>query len=159
MTPRVRREGLVLQRVEGETLVYDQHAHKAHCLNATAARVFELADGTRSVPELAQALGERLGCDAPELVWAALAELDRAGLLEEALEVEAAVRRSRRAALKRLGLGALLPTVISLLAPTPAEALATCVNDCTGQPDFTTCSPIGDCSIDSSGTCVSQVCS
>ena len=140
MTPRVRQEALLLQELPGEILVYDQRDHRAHCLNSTAAEVFRLADGTRSVAELARALGESVGSDEEELVWAALVELDRAGLLEESPGGAAAGgARSRRAALERLGLGALLPTVISVLAPTPAEALGTCVLDCTGQPVFTPC--------------------
>jgi len=158
VTPRVRREGLLLQEFPEETLVYDQRAGKAHCLNGTAAAVFRLADGTRSVPELAEALGERLGCDAPELAWAGLSELARAGLLEAAPEAPAASARSRREALERLGLGALLPTVVSVLAPTPAEALGTCVLDCSGQPDTTPCAIDGfDCD-NGIGSCSGGLC-
>jgi len=157
MTPRVRRDALLVQELEGETLIYDQRAHRAHCLNGTAAEVFRLADGSRSVPEVAAALGERLGCAEPDLVWAALEELGRADLLEQ-LPAAVVGRRTRRAALKRLGLGLLVPTVISVLAPSPAEALATCVDDCTSQPDFTVCSPVGNCTIATNGTCVSGVC-
>jgi len=157
VTPRVRREALLLQELPEETLVYDQHSHRAHCLNATAAEVFRLADGSRTLEELAAELGRRLGSSEPELVLAALDELQRADLLEDApaLPRPGSGARSRRAALKRLGLGALVPTVISLLAPTPAEALSTCVVDCTGQPFGTACSPplVGDCSLDSSGIC------
>jgi hypothetical protein len=154
VTPRVRSEALLLQELPDETLVYDQRAHRAHCLNRIAAEVFRLADGSRSVPELAEALGEKVGSREPELVWAALDELGRADLLEQA-PAQAVAPRSRRAALRRLGLGALLPTVISVLAPTPAEALATCVEDCTGQAFGTPCSPtiVGDCAIDASGIC------
>ncbi len=37
--------------------------------------------------------------------------------------------------LRRVGIGAafLLPAVVSVLVPTPAEALTTCVSDCTGN--------------------------
>lgn len=157
MTPRARREALVVQELEGETLVYDQRVHRAHCLNGTASEVFRLADGSRSVPEIAAVLGERLGCAEPDLVWAAVEELGRAELLEDPQRVPSG-GRSRRAALKRLGLGLLVPTVISVLAPTPAEALGTCVDSCAGQPDFTVCSLSADCDIDSSGTCLSGAC-
>jgi hypothetical protein len=152
VTPRVRSQALLLQELPDETLIYDQRSHRAHCLNATAAEVFRLADGSRSVPELSRLLGEKLGCQEPDLVWAALEELGRAELLEESPPPPRAVA-SRRAALKRLGLGALLPTVISVLAPTPAEALATCVDDCTGQPFGTPCSLLSDCAVDASGLC------
>jgi hypothetical protein len=157
VTPRVRQEALLLQELPDETLIYDQRTHAAHCLNGSAAEVFRLADGSRSVDELAEAMGERLGCADPELVWAALAELDRAGLLEESPKPPRGPgTRSRRAALERLGLGLLVPTVVSVLAPTPAAALATCVTNCTGQADLTPCDNGGGCT--GINVCIGEMC-
>jgi len=39
--PRKRRDGLVVQELPEETLVYDLERHKAHCLEAASAAVWE----------------------------------------------------------------------------------------------------------------------
>ena len=31
--PQARRSGLIIQEVDSEVLIYDQHTDKAHCLN------------------------------------------------------------------------------------------------------------------------------
>ena len=40
MLPVRRAEGLIVQEVAEETVVYDQKGHRAHCLNKTAALVW-----------------------------------------------------------------------------------------------------------------------
>lgn len=133
MRPCVRRDGIVVRELPEETLVYDPLSHEAHCLNRTAAAVFRAADGTRSVEEIASGLdaGAAGGVERDRAVRLALEELDRAGLLEAA----AADGPSRREMLRRVGIGAafLLPAVVSVLVPTAAEALVTCVSDCTNN--------------------------
>ena len=47
--PRARKEGLVVQDMPDELLVYDVDRHKAHCLNQTAALVWKRCDGKTSV--------------------------------------------------------------------------------------------------------------
>jgi hypothetical protein len=135
MRPSVRRDGIVVRELPDETLVYDERSHKAHCLNRTAAAVFRAADGTRSVEEIAAGLVPAVAAPEAErdaAVRLALDELEGAGLLLPGPEGPGA---SRREALRRMGLGAalLLPAVVSVLAPTPAEALTTCVSTCTGN--------------------------
>ena len=133
MRPRVRRDGIVVRDLPEETLVYDRLSHAAHCLNRTAADVFRAADGTRSVEEIAAGLdaGAAGADERDRAVRLALEELGRAGLLEAAADDGP----SRREMLRRVGIGAafLLPAVVSVLVPTPAEALTTCVSDCTGN--------------------------
>ncbi len=142
MKPVARREGLILKELPGELVVYDTTSHEAHCLNAPAALVFKHSDGKTGVKELAKLLRRELGGGADEAwVWLALERLDEAHLLEERPSPPARVP-ARREMLKHFGRAAALPVVISLLAPTPAEAAATgCVaSTCPGPaPDGTPC--------------------
>jgi hypothetical protein len=149
MEPRARRQGLVIRKVSDEVVVYDTVRHVAHCLNPSAALVFQRADGTTSSVGLAASLRQAVDARADERwVDLALDELRRAHLLEEdPTGSPAHPCVSRRLLLRRAGLGAalLLPLVASLLAPTPAEAVATgCVTDCTGKSVGTPCTLAGD---------------
>lgn len=167
MNPASRTDGLVVTELMGEVLVYDLERHRAHCLNAAAAVVFKHCDGTRSVDELASLLQRELGAAAdPDCVWLALDHLGKARLLQQRIRrPPGAGRPSRRELLRRVGAAILLPAVTSVLAPTPAQAAATCVSDCTGQPfgtpcngppnctcTFSTCDGVGNC-IGPNGLC------
>lgn len=128
--PRARQEDLVIEGLGEETLVYDMRSHKAHCLNHTAALVWNRCDGTATVTEMARALEQELRVPVQaEMVWLALERLHRAQLLSDQLPRPAAQpAMSRRAVMKKIGLGAAiaLPLVTSILAPTTAEA-STCL--------------------------------
>jgi hypothetical protein len=121
MKPQAREDGLVVQELEDETLVYDLGNHKAHCLNRTARAVWRLCDGTRDEAALARLLGKELG-GAPDedIVRLALRDLARARLLREPLG--ARPRLSRRRLIQRLGQAAALPLVVSIVSPTAAQA-------------------------------------
>lgn len=143
MKPVARRDGLLTRELPDELLVYDRDGHRAHCLNRTAAAVFRNADGTRTPADLALLLApEATPAVGESVVAEALDRLAEAGLLED---VPAPTGWSRRAVVRRVGLGAavLLPAVASIVVPTPAEAAATCICDCTGQPNDTPCSTTG----------------
>jgi hypothetical protein len=158
--PARRTEGLLVTEVMGEVLVYDLDRHRAHCLNPPAAVVFNHCDGTRSVADLARVLRRELGAPAdPECVWLALDRLAEAELLQARVSRPArAGRLSRRALIRRIGVAVLLPAVTSVVAPTPAEAAATCVSDCTGQAFGTPCSSTAPanclCTCDGAGNCI-----
>jgi len=143
MKPAARRNGLVVRDLPDVLIVYDLDRHQAHCLNRTAASVFRGADGTRSLDDLGALLGD--GFDRAEreaAVRMALDQLASAQLLDPGRSPLApAGGLSRRSALRRAGLGAalLLPAVASVVAPTPAEAAATCTQDCTSQLPGTPC--------------------
>jgi hypothetical protein len=142
MRPRVRRQGLLIRELPDELLVYDREEHRAHCLNRTAAIVFRHADGTRSLADLARLLDPGAGTAAEEVVVVALGRLAEAGLLESevgATTPEADLTRRDLVRRASLATAILLPTVASVLAPTPAEAAATCVTSCAGQPNGTRC--------------------
>ena len=120
--PKARRDGLIVQELPTELLVYDQKNHRAHCLNAPAASVFKSADGSRSVAEIARATSERLGAAFDEdLAWLALHELDRNSLLETPLPL---VPRgtARRDVLRAGAVAAMLPVILAITAPTSASA-------------------------------------
>jgi hypothetical protein len=143
MKPVARKNGLVVRDLADEVVVYDKERHEAHCLNGTAATVFRNADGQRSVSDLAVLLGAD-GPGAEGLVEMALGQLGEARLLEGDPSPVSERGLPRRDAIRRVGLGAaiLLPLVTSILAPTPAEAAATCVvgdAGCASETDGTPC--------------------
>jgi hypothetical protein len=130
MSPVARREGLLVRELAGELVVYDLERHEAHCLNRTAAFVFEHHDGRTTASEIAERLRAELNAAADEeLVWQAIEQLEKAHLLDRRPPRPELPRVSRRDVVLRIGLGSaiLLPAVISVLVPTPAEASATCV--------------------------------
>ncbi len=129
MLAQARSEGLVVEELGEETLVYDLERHQAHCLNRTAGLVWRQADGRTSEDAMASRLSEALGTPVDaDLVRLALQRLDAARLLA----APATGRRvSRRELAGRLGLAALVPVVATLTAPSPAQA-ASCVAD--GDP-------------------------
>jgi hypothetical protein len=132
MTVPVRRQGLVVRELGDETLVYDRARHQAHCLNRTAGAVFRLCDGTREVSAIASALEGTGPPPAREaLVAEALEQLAAGGLLEGPAEgsspaaagpVPESGNLGRRELLLRLGPTLLLPAIVSIVAPTPAQA-------------------------------------
>jgi hypothetical protein len=151
--PRAR-SGLIIRAVGNELIVYDARTHVAHCLNRTAALVFEAVDGRMSVAALSVRLGRQAEIEAPqEVVQAVLDELADAGLLE-APPPSRQARPSRRSAMRAIGVAALAPIVASLVVPAPAEAANTCIPQasCTaanfGQP----------CYVVSQAECASKIC-
>jgi hypothetical protein len=152
--PRARDDALVVERVDDEVLVYDLERDKAHCLNETAAVVFEGCDGERSVAELAERVSARSGVAVDEeVVWRALVRLSDEHLLAEPLSPPSGMQVSRRQVLARVGVagaaaGLALPAVKSIVAPTAAQAQATppacqCGGEC--SPDTCICPPLCPC--------------
>jgi hypothetical protein len=127
--PSARHEGLIVESLGDELLVYDGERNRAHSLNGVAAAVWEVCDGTRSVHGLAAAASARLGEPvSDETVWRALSELEKRRLLAGELPRE----YSRRQAVRRMGvIGAsaafAAPLVQSIVVPTAAQAQASCV--------------------------------
>ena len=127
MTPQSRKQQILTQRVGDELVIYDERTNEAHRLNATAAHVWEAADGARTVPELADDLRTTLASDgrtieadeSETLVQLALEDLGRAGLLQQGI-ASISEPMTRRQML--VVTAALLPVVASIVAPTPAMA-------------------------------------
>lgn len=143
--PIARTKELIVQRFDGEMLVYDLERLRAHCLNPAAALVWSACDGAATVEEVAGRLARDLGLpDDPALVQLALDQLDRAHLLEGRRR---AARPSRRAVLARLGVAAAvvvaLPAVLSIVTPTAAQN--------------SSCIPPGHCSLATFGHCCNGI--
>lgn len=128
--PHAREEGLVIQELPGELLVYDLNRHKAHCLNQTAAFIWKRCDGKTPVAEIAARLRKEFNAQGDEeLIWLALDQLDKSHLLRGRVARPSDGNRvSRREVLRKAGLAAAVgvPLVTSILAPT-AHAQASCL--------------------------------
>jgi hypothetical protein len=131
--PLRRTDGLITRQLDGETLIYDRRTNKAHCLNRTAALIWDRCDGQTTVDEILSSLSQEFDTAVDErVVWFALKQFDRDQLLDERPSfppafVDAAV--SRRAMVRVLGLSTAviaLPLVTSIVAPTAVQA-ATCL--------------------------------
>ena len=138
--PLARTNGLVVQEVPNEVLVFDMESNEAHCLNETAAMVWKYCDGKTSVPQIAEILGESNGSSAnDDLVWLAIDQLNEHKLLEKAVETKFA-GASRREVLRKIGLASVvaLPIIASMAAPSSVLASTSCrcpqPIDCSTQP-------------------------
>lgn len=157
--PVARQEGLVIQEMPDEVLVYDLETNKAHCLNQTAAFVWQSCDGENSVADIARIFGSKSGNPVPEdLIWLAIDQLNENKLLTEEIKPDFK-NQTRRDVIKKVGLAAViaLPLVSSLVAPTAALAVACSgvVTSCTGCNDGTPCTtPGGVPGSCANGTCV-----
>ena len=135
--PVARQEGLIVQEMPDEVLVYDASTDKAHCLNHTAALVWKYCDGTNQVADITKIISRELNAPVKEeFVWLALDQLEKEALLEK--EAEFSLKTlgvSRREVIKRIGLASViaLPLVTSLLNPMSARAGTGCNVTCTPQ--------------------------
>lgn len=125
--PHARRSGLIIKEADGEVLIYDLQRNKAHCLNDTAAKVWQYCDGEMTIAEVCSSLSRELNATCDEkLVWYALDQFAKDNLLEETGKptVFLAAGMNRRQMVRTLGLTAViaLPLVTTILAPTPAQA-------------------------------------
>ncbi len=126
--PTARKSGLVVQEVPDEVLIYDLDTNKAHCLNKTAAAVWQSCDGTRSINDIVGVLETTTGAKvSDEIVWLAIDQLNENNLLENEIKADFG-GQSRRDVLKKLGLATVvaLPIVASLVAPSAALASQSC---------------------------------
>jgi len=140
--PRARKERLIVHRLPDELLIYDLDRDRAHCLNETAAFVWQRCDGRKSLPEIAQALRQRTNTEVDEkIVWLAIEQLNRNHLLEVAPSLPSAIgHMNRREVIRALGITAAvtIPVVASIVAPTPAQA-ASCLPNASACTDNTQC--------------------
>ena len=130
--PRARREGLNVQVLETETLVFDTRDDTAHVLNSPAAFVWGLSDGTKSVDEIATAMTAKFGTQADaQVVLYALDQLNKRNLMDGYTRPSAIWHgMTRRQFLARATAGAvLLAVVTSLATPSPAHAQSGCLTE------------------------------
>lgn len=127
--PQARDRELVIHELPDEMLVYDLAAHKAYCLNRSAAIIWNLCDGNHTTAEMAGHLATALNAaENEEVVRLALDELEKCELLQTPIKNDknAVVERriSRRELTRRLGIAAAfsLPFISILIAPTAAQS-------------------------------------
>lgn len=152
-TPQARKTDLEVAPLPEETVVYDRRTDKAHCLNQTAALVWENCNGRNEPRDIAQLVGASLSAPVPvDVVSLAIAELAKAGLLEPEMAAQAKGPSRREVIRRTAGIAVALPLISTLLAPTAASASSTCgcVNpgNCLTQ---TTCPSTVNCN--GSGIC------
>jgi len=133
--PQARIDGLVIRELDDETLVYDTERDKAHCLNRTAALVWEQCDGKTTAREAARSLRSEFSVPVDEdIVWLAVKQLERFHLIEPGLKSPSVSRRDL--VLKYAPAALALPVIMSITAPTPA-GIASCANlgqSCVSRP-------------------------
>ena len=127
--PLARKDGLVIEELDGETLIYDTERDKAHCLNAAAAQIWRRCDGRHTLVDMRDDFAGDIPVEvAREVVNDCVVRLSRAHLLEGgSLPQKENLVLSRRNLLRKIGIGAasaaiVLPLVTSIVAPTPAAA-------------------------------------
>jgi hypothetical protein len=128
--PSARKSKLVVRELAEEVLVYDEETHRAHCLNRTAALVWERCDGATPVSAIAERIGRQLSSPfSDDLVLLALDQLAEFDLLAPGAARPAPPNLiSRRKMIRRLGLAAAvsLPLITSIVSPTAAGAQSPC---------------------------------
>lgn len=137
--PQARRDGFVIQPLDGELLLYDGEV--THLLNPTAAAVWQLCDGHHSVADLSREL-----VLAEPTVRYALQQLEQQQLLENYTPL-ATQPITRREFLKRTAIAAAaVPVVQTLRLPSPSAAVSGCL-------------PFGvPCELTNPGVCCSGTC-
>jgi hypothetical protein len=152
LVPEARREGLVVQELSDEVLVFDRERNKAHCLNSTAARVWGLCDGKTSVAQIARAIEGECNLRVDEdVIWLGVEQLSKTHLLrEQTVLPDHKSGLSRREVMKRIGVAAAVavPVITSIIAPSAAQA-ANCL------PSGQSCTTSAQCcsGLCSGGTC------
>ncbi len=137
MNPMARKQDITVRQLAEETLVYDLVSNKAHCLNPTAALVWQNCDGKTPLARLTALVEKKLGIQpAGPVVELALEQLNRRHPLVETLNpLSDAARASRRDVLKKLAIAAAaLPFIMTLTAKSARVAGASIgvpVGDCT----------------------------
>src|SRR6266704_1729937 len=128
--PLARKEDLIVKEMVDEVLVYDLKGDRAHCLNQTAAFVWQHCNGRTPPREIARLLGQDVNARIDErIVWLALDQLaDKNLLARQAIPPASFSGLNRRQMVRAMGLAAAVavPVVTSIVAPRAAQA-ATCL--------------------------------
>jgi hypothetical protein len=127
--PLARADGLVIEELGDELLVYDLAKDRAHSLGASAARVWRACDGQTKV----EALRTELELD-DDTVARALSELRECDLLDGEVVADAGVTR-RDLGFKTAKLGAAaasVPLIVSIMAPSAYAAITPTEEFCQG---------------------------
>jgi hypothetical protein len=156
--PAARAEGLLVERVGDETVVYDVESKEAHCLKALASVVFEHADGKTSAEDIAAVAGQRLGEPVGFAeIQDAIAQLEDCALLDTPLRIRDGL--SRRDLVRNVGYAGAAatvagPLITSIISPSAAYAgLSKIAAGCSGCSANQDCAPAPDQSVHAAGHC------
>src|SRR4051812_29427960 len=132
--PSVRAEGLLVEQVNNEIVVFDTRSRQAHCLSPLAAVVFDHCNGQTSVEGMAALASEHLDehVDVDD-VQRALASLDE----KELLELDPGLTRPKRIGKSAAAGGAVFPAPL-IMSVFPATAAAGAPATCGGPPPIPT---------------------
>ncbi len=151
--PRARKDGLVIKELVNETLVYDLERDEAHCLNQTAAVVWKHCDGKTTIARMTRLIQGQLNTSVnDDVVWLAIKQLRQFHLVEGYAEETVAMPSvsRRNLVLKYAPAALVLPLILSISAPTAAQAST---NPACATPPF----PQG-CACQTDNDCASQNC-
>lgn len=84
LKPKIRSDLSVVQ-MEGEAVIYDERSGQIHYLNRTATIVFNLCDGSSTIPEFSKDIAEAFSLSAGEVerqVRSLIRNFREAGFLE-----------------------------------------------------------------------------
>ena len=156
--PRARKDGLVIKELVNETLVYDLERDEAHCLNQTSALVWKRCDGKTTIARMTSLLQEELGPSvSADVVWLAVKQLRDFHLIgsyaEETVSMPLVSRRSL--VLKYAPAALVLPLILSISAPTAAQASTNPACATPPAPQGCACNSDADCQ---SSNCNGGIC-
>lgn len=126
-----KHKDAIVRQLSDEFLVYDEETNKAHCLNQTAAEVWKLCDGKKTVAEIVHTMEKQSKSVDEQMVWIAVTKFAKAGLLQNGVGLSSkGTPLSRREAVRKVGAAAAaalaLPVVTSIFVPTAAAAGSPC---------------------------------
>jgi hypothetical protein len=152
--PLARTSDIVVLEIKDETLVYDLRVSKAHCLNETAASVWKLCDGERTITDISALMEDQHNTSVGrDFVQLALDQLEERNLLANS-GVNHGRLTNRRQMIKQVGIAGVIaaPIIASLVVPNSvyASVSCACVNPgaCLTQtacPNTTNCNSSGIC--------------
>jgi Coenzyme PQQ synthesis protein D (PqqD) len=125
--PRALQSELLKKSVGDQLILYDQENNSLHSLNQTAAVIWSLCNGERTVAEIAAQASKELGVIVDDsVVWFTLEQLHESGLLAEPSTEQTALAGVSRRTLGRraaaVAAGVLLPTIVSVNVPSSVRA-------------------------------------
>ncbi len=115
--PVQRVEGLVITEAGDDVLIYDQNSYSLHTLNKQSYQVWQHCDGIATVDSVAAVTGMSV-----DVVKRALTQLEEVSLLEAPLDESLRSNESRRSFMKKVGIAASVPAIVSVTAPMAAMA-------------------------------------
>jgi Coenzyme PQQ synthesis protein D (PqqD) len=153
---KARTSNIAVQEAAGETLIYDNEAQQAYCLNETASYIWKNCDGFKSVSDISKLVSKKFDVAYNEdFVWLAIDQLKKDSLLDNSIEVTSRFDgMSRREIIKKVGLAvAVFPIVASMSLKAQTSPSATCNNaPCSnaaaciaGNPGVVCACPAGRC--------------